>query len=76
VNTPTETDQDDCIIARCNGCKRVVFIAVNRPRVMDKDMHRELADLLFCHRSDAEHMTVAEARKQQFGCKCNEEAAQ
>jgi hypothetical protein len=64
------SDLDDCVIARCGGCNRVIFAAVNTPTVMDKEQHQELARLILFRGCAVEHITVAEVQKQQFGCKC------
>lgn len=56
---------DDNIIARCPECKRITFIAANIPVVMDKDMFKEVGELIKAGCS-IEHITTEDFRKQAF----------
>lgn len=70
MSTKEERDKHDCIVARCGGCKRVVYAAVNEPHVVDTDQIREMGEMVR-DGCTIEHMTAEEVRKSAFGCKCD-----
>ena len=70
-----DRDQTDCIIARLKCCGGIVFVVVNDTHVTKKDREEIEARLRICLKPAAsglsiEHLTVAEVRKQKWGCKC------
>lgn len=65
----TERDNTDCIVVRC-FCKRIVFVAVNEPHVMDTEIFKDVGDLIR-RGLNVEHMTVSEVRQSPFGCECD-----
>ena len=70
MKTKTEDSEDsDCVVARCGGCKRVVYAAVNIPRVMDAEQYKEIGKMV-ADGCTIEHMTSEAVRKSDFGCKC------
>lgn len=63
----------DCIVVRTACCKRLIYAAVNEPRVMQEDRVREIGQMVI-EGCAVEHMTAEDVRKADFGCKCNEPA--
>lgn len=66
-----DRDKHDCVILRCGGCNRVVYAGINEPRVMDTEQYKEIGKMV-AQGCTVEHMTTAEVRKSDFGCKCDE----
>lgn len=66
----SEDDSQDTIVAIKPCCGRIVFAAVNLPRVIDTEVCKEIGDLVNrgCR---IEHMPVAAVRKAKWGCKCD-----
>lgn len=65
----TQDDQDDSIVALCPKCNRVVFWALNDPRLINQ---AEIGRMALAGRI-IKHMTVAESRQQDFACHCRKE---
>lgn len=61
----------DNIAVRCKGCKSIIYIAINHPKVMDEAAKKEVLEMVIEGHS-VEHMTLAEFRADQktFGCQC------
>jgi hypothetical protein len=68
----SDDDREDCIVARCDGCKRVVYVAVNKPRVTATPEHIESVHEIIVRGGTVEHMPVFNVRKSDFGCKCDQ----
>lgn len=64
-----QDDNQDCVVVRCGGCKRVVYVAVNISRVMDAEQYVEIGRMA-ARGCAIEHATVTEVRKLKFGCHC------
>jgi hypothetical protein len=63
------SEEKDTIIARTPCCNRIVFAAMNDPKVLDTAMMKEIGELV----SDGcmiEHVNVEIVRISKFGCKC------
>ncbi len=67
-------DNADCIVARAPCCKRLIFATVNEGRKIGLKEKREIADMVI-EGYMIEHMTAAEVRKADWGCKCKKEVA-
>lgn len=59
----------DCIVILCGGCRRVVYAAVNDPRVMDTAAIRSMGEIVR-DGGIVEHMTAPQVRTSEFGCTC------
>lgn len=66
-----DQDKTDCVIARCGGCKRVVYAAVNEPQVIASAGHIKEIYELVRKGCTVEHMPVFNVRKSDFGCRCH-----
>lgn len=66
------SDNDaDCIVIRCSGCKRVIYAAVNKPRVMTSDAFKEIGEIV-SNGHNVEHMTAEDVRKADWRCECEQ----
>lgn len=66
------SDESDNIAVRCGGCKQIVFIAVNRPVVMDTEAFNEIGKMIRGGCS-VHHVTMEQFKKEPFGCSCPKE---
>lgn len=65
-----DDDNIDTIVAIKPCCNKLVFAAVNLPRVVDAEMRKEIGELaaLGCR---IEHWPAKNVRTAKWGCKCN-----
>jgi hypothetical protein len=61
-------DNADCIVVRCACCQRVIYAAVNEPRVIDFRARNEIGEMV-AEGCTVEHMPAEKVREQMFGCK-------
>jgi len=66
-------ESQDCIVAIKPCCNRVIFAAVNTPKVMDAEIRKDLAELVVIG-CKIEHWPAESVRKANWGCKCNDPA--
>lgn len=64
-------EKEDCIAVRHPGCKRLVFVAINEPHVMNTQVFKDISEMIK-DGCTVEHMTLTQFRKEPFGCKCDE----
>lgn len=69
MKTKTTENEADTIVAVCPHCEGVVFAAVNKPKVLDTEMFKEIGELVAAGRK-IEHWNVEKVRQSKFGCKC------
>ncbi len=51
------------IAARCPQCNRLIFIALNEPRVIDRETRKDIADMAI-EGCTIEHLTIEEYRRE------------
>ena len=69
MSKPIDFDQCGNIAAWCPGCKRVVYIIVNHPSVIEDQNRKEIVDMVV-RGYRVESISTAQNRQEPFGCEC------